>query len=287
MTTARNQSFDQDLRRSSRERNWPLSKRKSLAALAIFGSVGVGAFMQSDGTAAGVERTSSSFAESSAKSSIATAPRTAEQIAHVYAREDMRDAADYLQNEEVVQAVVGRVAEVIDGVDVVRTEDGGDKPVYAQTINNYRNAEDFELACTEGGEGDIPAVEVSSTLYRGGIGVLTMRLGSSACRSVDTPTEAVTLTVEVQHEGRETFDIHEAVYELYNDPSKAEVSSISVNRNNEKVFVTNSLPGTNLAGDEFYAADQSGEVVTPATHEEAAQIASKANQLALEVARTL
>lgn len=282
-------SFEREEQSSFTERKTGSRRRKTIAALTTFACVGIGGFAQSDRPASGLASIAPVSYDSSNLPPLPATPVNTENASQVYQYEEMRGASDHLQNDEVVKAVVDRVAEVIAYEEVVRSDGDPSRTVVGQTINNYHNNTTTPEVCiAQEGEVMTPDVEVNAALYRGGTGVLSIRLGSSACRNGSVVSqEAVTLTLEVQHDGRETYDIREAVYELSNDPSSAKVSSIGADRNDESVYVTSTLSGTGLKGEKFYTLDATGDLVRPSSHAEAEQIAAKANQLALEVARTV
>lgn len=206
--------------------------------------------------------------------------------------DELREASEYLQNEETVRTIANRALGIMDGSSLHEVSNEPNERIFRQTVSNYNELSGPDgMPCTDDDDTTSPVLEMSAIAYQGGSGVIDIRLDSAmspgVCRGTEYPHRSVDVSVEVAHDGKSTFDLKEVVEKIAQHPSRAAVTSLSVAHDDERLYITNSTQrGTGLSGDGFSIKNEMGEV-QPSTLREAQEIADRAQFLAVDVTRNL
>lgn len=287
MKTVVNRAFEELVRPENKEkvRRRPVLQR-GIAASAIFLSVGAGAYQYSSQQAAGVVPNATLSAEDIDRGRNSNLQRADIAIDTSQARrEDLRRAAVEMHDNEVVSTAAAYSANVLTDLVPVQQSERGASGIVSQRVSSTDNFQVYDQDRCDSASDTTREVSVDTLLYPGGIGVMTLRIGASACRSVDI--SAMTLSVQMEHPGRNEFNLEAALAQIQTNPASVEVSSLQVEHGGERAYISNTLRGTGLAGETISIKDHTGEVVRPSSYEEAEQSAEKANTLALDVLKTV
>lgn len=280
-------------KRSDHESTKPTysTARRTLAGAAIFLSVGAGGMWHQAGQeASGVaaDRVVSERDNQQAATGVTRDRVTEQPHATDVRRSEMRQASASIHNNEVVQTVVEKVNYETQGEMVSQGGSSREQMMVTQRISTgIYDRQESKAPCHEGGPTRSDA-EVSAELYPGGKGLVSIRLGESACRGdVYVPSRSVTMSLELTHQGRDTFSLTQAMQEISDDPASVRVASLQVRNHEQQAYMSNAQLGTGQASENFYVRNAKGDLVEPESPQEARSYAAEANTLALDTVRQL
>lgn len=185
----------------------------------------------------------------------------------VLSYEATREAAGFIQNDRMVQAVTEQALASFSQINLSQQVfDSGSLRVNVSGDNHDYLSGPDGIACTQDDRYEAGRIVTDAILYQGGTGVISMQMepprGQELCEKY-TSEESVKLVLEVKHSGIDTFSLEESLTQIVRNPERAIVSTVGVKSADlsETLRVTNSnMTGTELSGTDFKVMHNGNEV---------------------------